>query len=43
MFIILLLGIIYADDKCRVLVLEGGGDRGIYHAGALKSLVRLQS
>ena len=22
-----------SDDKCRILVLEGGGDRGAYHSG----------
>lgn len=26
-------------DKCRVLVMEGGGDRGIYLAGAFAELV----
>jgi len=23
------------DGKCRALALEGGGDRGAYHAGAM--------
>jgi predicted acylesterase/phospholipase RssA len=27
------------SSKCRVLVLEGGGDRGAYHAGAFRQFV----
>lgn len=27
-----------ADGKCRALALQGGGDRGAYHAGALKRM-----
>ncbi len=26
--------------RCRILVLEGGGDRGAFHAGAFDSLVK---
>ena len=39
--ILVLIKLIHADDKCRVLVLEGGGDKGAYHAGAFDSLVEL--
>ena len=31
--LILLINFVKSDDKCRILVLEGGGDRGAYHAG----------
>jgi predicted acylesterase/phospholipase RssA len=27
------------SKKCRVLVLEAGGDRGAYHAGAFRQFV----
>ena len=40
-FILLLTSKILGDDKCRVLVLEGGGDRGAYQAGAFNGLVNL--
>ena len=33
--------LIITDDKCRVLVLEGGGDRGAYHGGAFETLVEM--
>lgn len=29
-----IITIVKSDEFCRVLVLEGGGDRGAYHAGA---------
>ena len=35
-FILLILKLAFTDENCRVLVLEGGGDRGAYHAGVLK-------
>ncbi len=35
----LVLVSVKSDDKCRILVLEGGGDRGAYHAGAFHELV----
>ena len=40
-FIVIFLKFIQANDKCRVLALEGGGDRGAYHAGAFDALVEL--
>lgn len=30
-----------ADGKCRALALEGGGDRGAYHAGAMSKMYDL--
>jgi len=29
------------DGKCRALALEGGGDRGAYHAGAMAKMYDL--
>jgi len=41
MLILLLLAIhqVRSDENCRVLVLEGGGDRGAYHSGVLQKMV----
>jgi predicted acylesterase/phospholipase RssA len=36
--LLLTLSLTLQSDKCRVLVLEGGGDRGAYHAGAFRAL-----
>ena len=27
------------DDKCRVLVMRGGGTKGAYESGALKAII----
>ena len=35
--LLILISLVVSNDKCRVLVLEGGGDKGSYQAGVLKA------
>jgi len=36
-----IVGVFSSDKKCRILALQGGGDKGAYQAGAIHGLVNL--
>ena len=43
MFLELILTIKGKDNKCRILILQGGGDKGSYQAGVIKGLAYLSN